>query len=105
MRNRFPILASAKLKTEVGRARLTISRFSVFKTERISSLLGLDTNVQSRCLASTMSSHSARALMGSELRRYSKSVFSAVLSSSASWLGMRRTRRPGEQEKKTEEPG
>lgn len=88
------MLASPKLNTDVGRALFTISRFSVLSTDRMSSRLGLEMKAHSRWRPSTMSSHSARALTCSGHNLYSKSVLSAVLSSSPSWFGMRRTRRP-----------
>jgi len=95
VRNRFPMLASAKLKTDVGRALFTISMLSVLRTDRMSSLLGLEMKVQSRCRASTMSSHSVRALIGSELRRYSNRALTAVFSSSPPFvLGINLTSRP-----------
>lgn len=94
VRNRLPTLASAKLNTLVGLFRFTISRFNVLKTERISSIFWLEMNAHRTWRASTMSSHSARAFIGSVDNLYSKSALIAVLSSSPLWLGMRRTRRP-----------
>lgn len=82
VRNRFPTLASAKLKTLVGLLRFTISRFNVLKTERISSLFWLEMKAHRIWRASTMSSHSARAISASVDSLYSKSAFIAVLSSS-----------------------
>lgn len=40
VRNMLPIEASAKLKVDVGRARLTISRFKVLRMDRMSSRFG-----------------------------------------------------------------
>ena len=69
VRNKFPTLALEKLKTEVGRARFTISMFSTLMKLRISSFLGEEMSRQSSCRASTMSSHSCRASLGSVERR------------------------------------
>lgn len=94
------MLALVKLKTEFGRARFTISRFKVFSIERISSRFGLEINPHKRWRDSTISSHSARAAMGSEGRRYSNNVLSADNSSSSSrsssfsCVGISLTRRP-----------
>lgn len=95
LRNMLPTLALAKSKTFGGLALLTISMFTVFRTDRMSSLFGLEMKLQSRDRDSTMSSHSDRALSGSELSRCSKSILRASISLSSSWLGMSLTRRPG----------
>jgi hypothetical protein len=46
VKNRFPTLADWKLKTDDGRARLTISRLMVFRKLRMSSLLEDEMDVQ-----------------------------------------------------------
>lgn len=96
VKNKFPILAFAKLKVEVGRARLTISRFIRLKMERISSRLSLEMSHQSRwSRPSTTSSHSRRACAGSDDSRWLKSSLRECRSGSVSEPGIRRTRRPG----------
>jgi hypothetical protein len=69
VRNRFPTDADWKLKEEVGRTRLTISRLMVLRNERMSSRFGEGMEVQRRCRDSTMSSHSCRATVESGERR------------------------------------
>lgn len=97
VKNIFPTLAPWKLKTLLGLALFTISRFSRFRKLRISSFLGDETTLHSSCRASTISSHSRRAACGSDARRWLKKVLIADLSGSL-WLlpseGIKRTRRP-----------
>lgn len=61
VKKRFPTLADWKLKTDEGRARLTISRLIVLRKLRMSSLLEDEMDVQRAWRASTISSHSTRA--------------------------------------------
>lgn len=51
-------------------------------------------DVQSGCRASTMSSHSMRASVGEEVRRWLKKVLMAFVSREVGSSGIRRTRRP-----------
>jgi hypothetical protein len=95
VKNRFPTDADWKLKDEVGRTRFTISRLMVLRKERISSRFGEGMDVQRRCRDSTMSSHSWRARVESEERRWLKRVLIAVVSGEEGSSGMRRTSRPG----------
>lgn len=93
VRNKFPTDADWKLKTEEGRALLTISRLMVLKKERMSSRFEEVIFVQRGCRASTMSSHSTRALAGEEERRWLNKAF--ILVDSGDVLeGMSRTSRP-----------
>lgn len=55
------MLAPEKSNRLVGLDRLTISKFMEFRKLRISSLFGDEIPVQSGCVASTKSSHSALA--------------------------------------------
>ena len=95
MRNRFPTDADWKLKTEEGRARLTISRLMVLRKERISSRFSEVMHSQRAWRDSTMESHSMRASVGEGRRRWLKRVFMAVVSGEVGSSGMRRIRRPG----------
>jgi hypothetical protein len=52
-------------------------------------------DVQRGCRDSTMSSHSMRASLGEEVRRWLKRVLMAVVSREVESSGMRRTSRPG----------
>lgn len=47
VKNKFPILALVKLKTELGLARFTISMFVWLKMERMSSRFSLEMSVHS----------------------------------------------------------
>lgn len=91
VRNRFPTEALWKLKTEVGRARFTISRLMLLRKLRISSRFSDEIPDQRRCRASTISSHSSRAAAESDERRWLKKVLTAAVSGES---GMRRTSRP-----------
>ena len=94
MRNRFPTDADWKLKDEVGRTRLTISRLIVLRNERMSSRFGDGMEVHSRWRDSTMSSHSCRASVESGERRWLKRVLIAVVSGEDGSSGMSLTSRP-----------
>lgn len=65
VRNKFPTLALSKLKTLLGFALLTISRFSKFKKLRINSFLEDEMWVHNACRPSTTSSHSSFAAWAS----------------------------------------
>ena len=69
VKNMFPTLALAKLKTLEGLALFTISRLSRFRKLRMSSFFAKETLSHSSWRASTISSHSARASCGSDERR------------------------------------
>ena len=95
VKKRLPTEADWKLNTEDGRARFTISRLIVFKKERMSSRFSDVMKVQSGCRASTMSSHSFLAEIGSfDGRRWLKRALIAVVSGFWAFSGMRRTSRP-----------
>lgn len=94
VRNRFPMLALEKLKTLLGLARLTASRFRVFRNERMSSFLGEEMSFQSGDRASTISSHSCLAAVESLGKRWLKKALTALRSGSSPSSGIRRTKRP-----------
>ena len=96
VRKRFPTEADWKLKTEEGRARFTISRLMVLRKERISSRVEEGMEVQRGCVASTIESHSLRASVEEEERRWLKKILIAVFSAEVGSSGIRRTRRPEE---------
>ena len=95
MRKRFPIEADWKLKTELGRALLTISKLMVLRNERMSSRLEEEIADQRGERPSTIESHSSRASKGEVVeRRWLKRVFMAAFSG-VEFEGIRRTSRPG----------
>jgi hypothetical protein len=79
----------------LGLARLTASRLTEFKNDRINSRLGEEMLRHRSDVPSTMSSHSSLASRESLGSRWLKSAFRALRSGSSPLSGMRRTRRPG----------